>query len=233
MFYFLLTAAFFLAAPLFSIDKLIIGIAGGSGSGKTTLAKKIQNTLPTHSVLICQDNYYKDFSKLSFEERENLNFDHPDSLDFSLLRQHILDLKEGKTIKKPIYNFKSHVRESFYELVEPVQLVIIEGILIFAMPEVRDLFDIKIFIDADEDIRLLRRMERDIKERARDFYSIKNQYLETVKPMFDAFVKPSKKYADVIVPRGGENANAFSFIISKLKHELALNDEKKVPVEPK
>ncbi len=211
-----------LTINLFSLDKLIVGIAGGSGSGKTTLAQKIQNALPTHSVLISQDNYYKDLSHMPQSEREKVNFDHPDSLDFVLLKKHLKDLQENKPIQKPTYNYLTHVREPFFELVKPVQLVIVEGILIFAVPEIRDLFDIKIFIDTDEDIRLLRRLERDIQHRGRDFSSLKDQYLSTVKPMHDAFVKPSKQYADIIVPKGGENSTALNLIISRLKEELDL-----------
>lgn len=209
-----------LVNPLFSSEKLIVGIAGGTGSGKATMAKKIQEAFPGKSILISQDSYYKDISNLSQEERAKTNFDHPDSLDFDLLKEQIIDLKNGKAIQKPVYNFRIHGREPYCETVEPNQLIIVEGILLFAMPEIRDLFDIKIFIYADDDVRLLRRIERDIHERERSFSSVRDQYLTTVKPMHDAFVEPSKQHADLIVPKGGENFTALSLIISKLKEEI-------------
>lgn len=198
-------------------ERLIIGIAGGTGSGKTTLAKKIEEAFPGRAVLISQDSYYRDLSHLSLDQRSQVNFDHPDSLDFGLLRHQILELKEGNSIQKPIYNFHTHSREYAAETVDANQLIIVEGILLFAVEEVRDLFDIKIFIDADDDVRLLRRIERDIEERSRSFSSVRDQYLTTVKPMHDAFVQPSKKYADLIVPRGGENRTALGLIISELR----------------
>lgn len=198
----------------------IIGIAGGTCSGKTTLAKKIWETFPENAVLISQDSYYKDISHLSFEERAKVNFDHPNSLDFSLFAEHIMALKEGKSIEKPIYNFHTHAREKIRETILSNQLIIVEGILLFAVPEVKHLFDIKIFIDTDDDIRLLRRIERDIAERSRSFESIRDQYLTTVKPMHDLFVLPSKRDADLIVPFGGENHKALELIISKLKTDL-------------
>lgn len=203
-----------------TFGQMIVGIAGGTGCGKTTLAKKIQEAFPGSSCLISQDAYYKDLSFLSLEEREGVNFDHPDSLDFDLLIQHIKDLKQGKSIEKPVYNFHSHSRESFTETVASSRLIILEGILIFSVPEICDQCDLKIFVDTDDDIRLLRRIERDLQERSRTFKSIKEQYLTTVKPMHDAFVQPSKKHADLIVPHGGENPMALSVILSKLNAAL-------------
>ena len=205
-----------------SIEKIIVGIAGGTGSGKTTLAHKIQEAFPLQSILISQDSYYKDLTHLNVEERNKVNFDHPDSLDFDLLKEQIIELKQGKAISKPLYNFHHHTRERFFENVEPAQIILVEGILLFAIPEVRNLFDIKIFIDADDDVRLLRRIERDMHERSRDFKSIRDQYLNTVKPMHDAFVEPSKKHADLIIPKGGENTTALSVIISRLKDGVRL-----------
>ncbi len=202
---------------LFPSEKIVIGIAGGTGCGKTTLAKKIQEAFPGQSVLISQDSYYKDLSSLSSSEREKVNFDHPDALDFGLLQEHLKALKQGIQIEKPIYNFGTHSRESFTEIVGPNRLIIIEGILLFAVPEVREQCDLKIFVDTDDDTRLLRRMERDMQERSRTFLSVKHQYLTTVKPMHEAFVQPSKKYADIIVPHGGENQVALSVILSKLQ----------------
>lgn len=212
---------FFCISTLFSSEILIVGIAGGTGSGKTTLAKKIQDAFPHQSVLISQDSYYKDLSHLLLCDREKTNFDHPDSLDFELLKTHILTLKKGKAIDQPIYNFRTHTRETSTQRVAPNQVIIVEGILLFAVPEVRNLFDIKLFVDTDDDVRLLRRIERDIHERSRSLTSVRDQYLATVKPMHDAFVEPSKQHADLIVPQGGENVTALSLIISKLREEVS------------
>ncbi len=212
--------SFFTITTLFAKEIIVIGVAGGTGSGKTTLADQIKEAFPNDSVLVSQDNYYKDLGHLSFKEREQINFDHPDSIDFPYLKQQIMELKKGNAINKPIYNFQTHSRERDPEKVSPAQVIIVEGILLFAVSEVRDLFDVKIYIDADDDERLLRRIERDMNERARDFVSVRNQYLETVKPMHDVFVEPSKKYADLIVPRGGRNKTALSMIISKIKQEI-------------
>ena len=208
-----------LSVSIFAKSTVFVGIAGGTGSGKTTLAQKIHQVFP-ESILISQDSYYKDISHLSFEERKKTNFDHPDSLEFSLLRKHLVDLKNGKAIEQPIYNFHIHAREKRTERIEPAQIVLVEGILLLAMPEIRDLFDIKIFVDTDDDVRILRRVERDMQERSRDFSSVKEQYLRTVKPMHDAFVEPSKKYADVIFPEGGYNQVAISLILAKLSEGL-------------
>ncbi len=209
-----------LLATASAADRLIIGIAGGTGSGKTTLAHKIQEALSEHSILISQDFYYKDLSHLSDEGRANVNFDHPDSLDFPLLRDHIFELKAGRSVQCPEYDFVTHTRKKNTRPFDSARVIIVEGILLFAMPEVRNQFDWKIFIDTDDDVRLLRRIERDMNERGRDFESIKRQYLKTVKPMHDAFVEPSKQHADIIVPRGGENNMALSLILSKLREQI-------------
>jgi uridine kinase len=226
---FMLKKSLFVFACLFSsafaTEAIIVGIAGGTGSGKTTLAKKLQEAFPHESILISQDSYYKDLSGLTLEERERVNFDHPDSLDFVLLKSQIEQLKNCEGIQKPVYNFKTHTREKFSHTVQPSKLVIVEGILLFAIPEMRHLFNIKVFIDTDDDVRILRRIERDIQERARDFNSVRDQYLLTVKPMHEAFVEPSKQYADLIVPRGGENLMALSVLISKLKEELVRKEQ--------
>ncbi len=203
-----------------SAEPLIIGIAGGTGSGKTTLAKKIQEAFPGESVLVSQDSYYKDLTGLTLEERAAMNFDHPDSLDFDLLVHHLKELKAGQSIEKPIYNFRHHSRESFTETVSPNKIIIVEGILLFAMPEVRKLCDLKLFVDTDADIRLLRRIDRDIHERSRTLETVSHQYLTTVKPMHEAFVEPSKKEADLIIPHGGENPWALELIISNLKEQI-------------
>jgi uridine kinase len=212
--------------PAVFASPILIGIAGGTGSGKTTMAQKIQDAFPNHSVLICQDSYYKDISHLSLEERAKRNFDHPNSLDFDLLREHLIDLMNGRAIERPIYNFQTHGRERATQRVEPAQVIIVEGILLFAALEVRDLFNLKIFVDTADDIRLLRRVERDLAERGRSFEGVKEQYLTTVKPMHDAFVEPSKQYADVIVPMRRQNQIALDLVITKLKSDLKKNGRK-------
>ncbi|MBX9923953.1 MAG: uridine kinase [Rhabdochlamydiaceae bacterium] len=209
----------FVSISVFAKSPIFVGIAGGTGSGKTTLAEKIHEKFPG-SVLISQDSYYKDRSYLSFAEREKINFDHPDSLEFSLLRKHLIDLKNGDPIEQPTYSFHLHAREKQTTWIEPANIVIVEGILLFATDEVRDLFDIKIFVETDDDVRVLRRIERDMKERSRDFNSVKEQYLNTVKPMHTAFVEPSKKYADIVILEGGRNLVAIDLIVSKLKDSI-------------
>lgn len=196
---------------------LIIGIAGGSGSGKTTLAHKIQEIFSDHAVLIAQDSYYKDLSHLSEQERGSVNFDHPDSIDFNLLCQNIEALKNGQIIQKPIYNFHTHTRESKSIAVNPASVIIIEGILILAVEELRDLLTIKIFVDTEDDVRLMRRIKRDMQERSRTLPSIEEQYFATVKPMHEKFVSPSRKYADIIVPEGGKNQQAIDMIVARIE----------------
>lgn len=200
-------------------QQLIVGVAGGTGSGKTTLAKKLAQTFSERSVLINQDNYYKDLSHLPEEERGNRNFDHPDSIDFELLKKHLLMLKNNQSIEIPIYNFHHHAREEFTQTVNPAEIIIVEGILLFSVPEIRELFDLKIFLETDDDIRLLRRIERDLQERSRDFNSVRDQYMTTVKPMHDAFVEPSKRHADVIIPTMQRNESGIALIISGLKKD--------------
>lgn len=201
---------------------ILIGVAGGSGSGKTTVAYNLLKSFKNKKevTLISQDSYYKDHNDLTIEERAKLNYDHPNSLEFELLKKHLLDLKEGKSVEMPEYDFATHARKENSETIEPCRVIIVEGILIFAVPEIRDMFDMKIFVDTDADEMLLRRIERDIKERGRTFDSVKNQYLETVKPMFLEFCEPSKRYADVIIPRGGQNRIAIKMVVAKLKRYL-------------
>ncbi|MBC2856744.1 MAG: uridine kinase [Cetobacterium sp.] len=200
---------------------IFIGVAGGSGSGKTTIAHKLVKAFKSEdAILVEQDAYYKELSDLSIEERAKVNFDHPNSIEFELLRDQLLSLKNGKSIERPIYDFKTHSRKSETVHLHPSKIIIVEGILIFAVPEIRELFDVKIFVDTDADEMLLRRVERDITERGRTFNSVKDQYLKTVKPMFLEFCEPSKRYADVIIPRGGENIIAINMIIANLKRFL-------------
>lgn len=200
---------------------ILIGVAGGSGSGKTTVAQNLVKAFKAEdAVLVEQDAYYRELKGMSLEERAKVNFDHPDSIEFELLKEHLKSLTNGKGIKRPIYNFSKHMREKETVDIEPSKIIIVEGILIFAVPEIRELFDVKIFVDTDADEMILRRIERDMKERGRDFESIKNQYLNTVKPMYLEFCEPSKRYADVIIPRGGENKVAIEMVINNLKKFL-------------
>lgn len=197
---------------------VFVGVAGGTGSGKTTISRRILEAFqPVECVLLEQDSYYKDLKNLSVEERAMTNFDHPDSIDFNLLISHLNDLKNDKEIKTPIYDFTIHTRKEEYKTIKPAKIVILEGILIFTLKKLRDLFDMKIFIDTDSDERLLRRIERDMKERGRSFDSVKEQYLSTVKPMYLEFVDPSKRYADIIIPRGGKNLVAIKMVVAKLR----------------
>ena len=200
---------------------IFVGVAGGSGSGKTTIAHNLINAFSARdAALIQQDSYYKEIKNKTIEERAKTNFDHPDAIEFELLKEHILRLKDSKSIEKPIYNFSTHLREEAKETIEPSQIIIVEGILVLAVPEIRELLDIKIFVDTDADEMLLRRVERDIHERGRTFESVREQYLNTVKPMYLKFCEPSKRYADIIIPRGGENIIAINMVISKLKTYL-------------
>ena len=213
---FLLLLISFYAFSVFSNDVLFIGIAGGTGSGKTTISSKLFSAFKDEAIILSQDDYYKSLSYLPMEERAKCNFDHPDSIDFNLLYEHLLDLKNNKNIEVPIYDFCTHSRKDEKVSVYPQKIVIVEGILVFVDPKIRDLFDIKIYVDTDDDIRLMRRIERDLTERGRTFENIKKQYLETVYHMHHQFVAPSKRYADVIVPGGINNSIAINMIISKL-----------------
>lgn len=203
------------------IQNLIIGIAGGTGSGKTTLADRIIEELnDPNIVVIKQDAYYKSHSELPFDERNKINFDHPYAFDTKFLIQHIGTLKNNQSVKMPVYDFKTHLRKKETILVEPHKVIILEGILLFENKELRNLLDIKIFVDTDSDIRILRRLKRDINERGRTFESVYSQYVDTVRPMHLEFVEPSKKYADIIVPEGGLNPIAIDMIVSKIKSIL-------------
>jgi len=200
---------------------IFIGVAGGSGSGKTTVAHNLVKAFKSEdAVLVEQDAYYTELNHLTIEEKAKVNFDHPNSIEFELLKEHLIQLSKGEGIERPIYDFKTHSRKEETVPIHPSKIVIVEGILLFAVPEIRDLFDVKIFVDTDADEMLLRRIERDINERGRTFESVKNQYLNTVKPMYLEFCEPSKRYADVIIPRGGENKIAINMIIAKLKRYL-------------
>ena len=200
---------------------LIIGIAGGSGSGKTTVVKKIIASLPKNSVaLISQDSYYRNNGHLSAEERSKINFDHPSSIEFNLLIEHIDQLKEGKTIGMPIYSYLTCARADETVPIEPKKVIIVEGILILTNPRLRKRLDIKVFVDADNDDRLMRIIWRDIEERGRSFKEVLDHYERFVKPMHLLFIEPNKRYADIIIPQGGENQIAIDILTSKIKIKL-------------
>lgn len=200
---------------------LIIGIAGGSGSGKTTVVNKLTERLKEKVVVIPQDSYYKDSSHLSEEERQQLNFDHPDSIDFDLLYQHLKALKEGKSIEQPVYSYITCSRSKTETItVHPAEVIIIEGILIFTCAKLRKQMDIKIFVDADDDDRLMRVMARDIIERGKTVETVIERYSKTVKPMFLQFIEPSKRYADIIIPQGGHNTVAIDMISARIEKAL-------------
>jgi uridine kinase len=203
------------------LKPLIIGIAGGSGSGKSTVAKNVAELLTTSSVaFIDMDAYYRNFTSLSLDDRRKLNWDHPDAFDYDLLCSHLEALSKRKAIDKPEYDFVTHLRFTDPTRVEPADVIVIDGILLFVDERVRDLCDVKVFVDADADIRLIRRIERDTHERGRPLDEIIEQYLTTVQPMHLQFVEPSKRYADVIVPRGGHNAIAIEMIVAKIQRRL-------------
>lgn len=202
--------------------KLIIGIAGGTGSGKTTVVQKILKNLNSDNVLvISQDNYYKDHPELSFDERIKINFDHPRSIDFELLTEHIKHLKEGRTIEQPVYSFITHGRTDEVLTTPSKDVIIVEGILVMTYPELRDLFDLKIFVHADSDERLIRRIKRDISERGRDLHEVLERYRTTLKPMHQQFIEPSKNYADIIVPNmKAQNDPAVKVLATLIKDKL-------------
>ncbi|MGB9668856.1 MAG: uridine kinase [Anaerolineales bacterium] len=200
---------------------LVIGIAGGTGSGKTTVANVIVQRVGVDQIAyLPHDAYYKDLSNLPEAQRIEINFDHPNSLETSLLIEHIKQLKNYEPIHLPIYNFRTHCRTEETKLIEPKPVIIVEGILIFAEAELRPLFDIKIFVDTDADIRFIRRLQRDITERGRSTESVIHQYLSTVRPMHLEFVEPSKRYADVIIPEGGMNSVAIDMVVARVKSML-------------
>jgi len=199
-------------------DPLVIGIAGGSGSGKTTVAQEIlQRVGPDRIAFLQHDSYYKDLSGLPPAQKADVNFDHPNSLETNLLTQHIASLRNGKPVEVPIYNFSTHSRTSQTYTVQPRKVILVEGILIFTESELRELFDLKIFVDTDPDLRFIRRLERDITERGRTTESVIKQYQSTVRPMHLEFVEPSKRYADVIIPEGGHNTAALDMVVARIE----------------
>lgn len=199
------------------VKPFFVGIAGGTGSGKTTVAHKLAEALPqSGATILDHDSYYKDRSTVPSAERDRLNFDHPDALDNDLLLRQLDDLARGKTVNTPLYDFVSHCRRAETRVVLPVPVILVEGILIFVDPEIRRRFDLKIFVDTDADIRAFRRARRDMEARGRTFAQVDEQYHRTVRPMHLEFVEPSKRWADVLIPEGGNNEIALDLVISKL-----------------
>lgn len=197
---------------------IVIGVAGGSGSGKTTVVRRIVDSLGDDQVSVLEhDRYYRDRNDLRFEERASLNYDHPDALETDLLVRHVQTLKQGEAVEVPVYDFSRHARTPATMRIVPRRALIVEGILIFADAELRALMDIKVFVDTDDDTRVIRRLQRDVAERGRTMASVIEQYLTTVKPMHLEFVEPSKRYADLIVPVGGHNAVAVDLLLSLIR----------------
>ena len=199
---------------------MVIGIAGGSGSGKTTLTNQIVSRFSDEVTVVTHDNYYKAHDEMTYEERCRLNYDHPNAFDTELMIKHLKLLKEGQPVECPIYDYKIHNRSKNTLTIVPAKVIIVEGILIFENKELCDQMDIRIFVDTDDDLRIIRRIRRDVMERARSLDSVINQYLETVKPMHEQFVEPSKKNASIIVPEGGRNEVALNMILNQVRSHL-------------
>ena len=203
---------------------LIIGIAGGTGSGKTTLVENLMEQFEGEISILTHDNYYKAHHDLSYEERAALNYDHPDAFDTERMLEDLRALRSGKAVQRPVYDFAIYDRTEDTVTVQPNRVILVEGILIFENPALRNLLDIKIFVDTDADVRILRRILRDVKERERSLESVMEQYLTTVKPMHQQFVEPSKRYADVIVPEGGKNLVALMMIVQRIAYHIEHGD---------
>ena len=200
---------------------IIIGVAGGTASGKTTVSRKILQTVgANHIAYIDHDAYYRDLSHLPLEERQKVNFDHPDSLENALMIAHLQTLLQGQTVEIPVYDFAQYIRTSQLNRVESRRVILVEGILIFVDKELREMMDIKIYVDAPPDLRFIRRLKRDIAERGRSINHVIEQYLETVRPMHMEFVEPSKHFADVIIPRGGRNIKAIQMVVAQIERML-------------
>ena len=205
-------------------DVMVIGIAGGTGSGKTTITKRLMQRFGNNVSVIYHDNYYKAHHDMPYEQRSKLNYDHPNAFDTPMLVEAIKQLKLGHSITCPVYDYTIHDRTDETVTIQPTKVILVEGILIFENKALRDLLDIKIFVDTDADVRILRRILRDVKERGRSLDSVVEQYLTTVKPMHEQFVEPSKRYADVIVPEGGENLVAIMMIIQRIAYHIEHGD---------
>ena len=204
------------------MQPILVGVAGGSGSGKTTVARRITEAFASYAVVhMDMDSYYKDLGHMTMPERRKVNFDHPDAFDSELFTAHLSDLKRQRAIDKPVYDFTRSTRSSEVVRLKPAPVVVVEGIMVLATPEVRALLDAKIFVATDDDIRFIRRLERDVAERGRSLESVIEQYTQTVRPMHHAFVEPSKRHADIIIPRGGRNQVAIDMVISGLNARIA------------
>ena len=201
-------------------DIMVVGIAGGTGSGKTTITKKLMQRFGGDVSVIYHDNYYKAHHNMSYEERSKLNYDHPDSFDTDLLIQAVKDLKAGRSVTCPVYDYTIHDRSDKVIVVKPAKVIIVEGILIFQSRELCQQMDIKIFVDTDADVRILRRIVRDVRDRGRSLDSVVNQYLSTVKPMHEQFVEPSKRNADIIIPEGGHNQVAMEMVMERVRAHI-------------
>ncbi|MDR8392176.1 uridine kinase [Aliifodinibius sp. S!AR15-10] len=204
------------------MDPVIIGIAGGTGAGKTTVIRHISRQIGKKNIVVLEhDSYYRDLTHLSPEERANQNFDHPSALETELMIQHLKALKEGREVEVPVYDFTHHVRKEETRQVKPKKLILVDGILIFSEQDLREHMDIKIFVDTDDDVRLMRRIRRDIVERDRSLEGVLNQYEKYVRPMHLEFVEPSKRYADIIIPRGGENDVALEMVQALIAERIS------------
>ncbi len=202
-------------------DIMVVGIAGGTGSGKTTITNQIKARLGDDVTVITHDCYYRAHHEMTYEERTLLNYDHPDSYETELLVEHLAALRRGESVEVPVYDFPSYDRTDQTTTVHPSRVIIVEGIVIFAHPELRESMDVKVFVDCDADVRILRRILRDVEERGRSLESVVNQYLSTVKPMHEAFVEPSKRFADIIIPTGGQNLVALDMLVSRIRTHLS------------
>ena len=201
-------------------DIMVVGIAGGTGSGKTTITKKLMQRFGGDVSVIYHDNYYKAHHNMSYEERSRLNYDHPDSFDTDLLIQAVKDLKAGRSVTCPVYDYTIHDRSDKVIVVRPAKVIIVEGILIFQSRELCQQMDIKIYVDTDADVRILRRITRDVRDRGRSLEGVINQYLSTVKPMHEQFVEPSKRNADIIIPEGGHNQVAMEMVMERVRAHI-------------
>jgi len=207
-----------------SSSPLVVGIAGGTASGKTTVARRVREALRVHRVaFIDQDSYYRDLADVVPEERREINFDHPDAFDTELMVSQLRDLKEGRAVHKPVYDFVTSTRKAQTTVVEPGDLILIEGILVLHMQPIREMMDMRIYVDAEHDVRIIRRLMRDIKDRGRDFDHVVNQYFRHVRPMHMGFVEPSKHHADIIIPHGGNNETAIEMLVNAIRVRLDSN----------
>lgn len=207
-------------------EPLIIGVGGGSGSGKTTVVKHILSSIGRENILLIQhDSYYRDLNHLPLEERKKQNFDHPSSLETELMIRHVNALKNGYQVDIPVYDFAAHTRSEETVKAAPKEIILLDGILIFTEPDLRKLMDIRLFVDTDDDVRLLRRIKRDIMERGRDLEGVIHQYETYVRPMHLEFVEPSKRYADIIIPRGGENLVALEMVVATIREKLTHSED--------